>query len=124
MTGHTSSGQFGLILLILVGLSGCASTPPPTGELSAAQSAVAQARAAKAADHAPVEFGFAEEKLQTAKQALDQRQNDRARSAAEQALVDAELALAKSKAAEARARVKEKTESNARLRRELLGGDQ
>ncbi|MBD8524917.1 DUF4398 domain-containing protein [Pseudomarimonas arenosa] len=105
-------------------LVGCASTPPPTSELNAAQSAVAQARAARAADHAPVEFGFAEEKLQTAKQALDQRQNDRARSAAEQAQVDAELALAKSKAADARARVKEKTEANARLRRELLGDNQ
>ena len=120
MTGHVKTGHLGLIV-VLAGLTACATTPPPTGELSAAESAIAQARAARAADHAPVEFGFAEEKLAAAKKALDQRQNDRAKSAAEQAQVDAELALAKSRAAEARARVKEKTEANARLRRELLG---
>lgn len=100
---------------------GCASAPPPSRELDAAAAMLAEAKAAKAADFAPVEFGFAGDKLKAAQAAAADRQNDRARMAAGQALVDAELALAKSRAAQVRAELQQKTEANAQLRRELLG---
>lgn len=121
MTGHQKLGYAGLMWLALGVLPGCASTPPPTAEIDAAASAIADARRGSAADFAPVELGFAEDKLRAAQAAVEQRDNARARQAAAQAQVDAELALAKSRAAQARAAVQERTEANAALRRELLG---
>ena len=107
--------------LAVYALGGCAATPPPTQELAVAESALAAARAARAADYAPVEFGFAQEKLDAARAANDKRDFTRAMAAAAEAEVDAELALAKSRAALKRAEVQEKSQANAALRRELLG---
>lgn len=104
-------------------LAACASTPPPSGELAAAESAIAEARAAGAADYAPVEFGFAQEKLDAARAAIEARKYADAQRAARHAEADAELALAKSTAARLRRDVQERSEANAQLRRELLGED-
>nr|WP_282452589.1 DUF4398 domain-containing protein [Lysobacter sp. CAU 1642] len=102
-------------------LAACASTPPPTAELAAAEAALNDARQAKAADFAPVELGFARDKLAVAQAAIEARQYDRARDAAAQAAADAELALAKSRAAQARREVQRRSEENTQLRRDLLG---
>lgn len=115
---HVSLAAAGVLLL-----SACASTPPPNTELAAAESALAEARAAGAADFAPVEFGFAQSKLDSARSAIEARKYADAQSAARQAEVDAELALAKSQAAKLRREVAERSDANARLRRELLGED-
>jgi hypothetical protein len=102
-------------------LAGCASTPPPTAELSSAEVAVNEATRGNAADFAPVELGFARDKLAAAQAASDARDFERARVVAAQAQVDAELALAKSRAAQARAEVQRRSEENSALRRDLLG---
>lgn len=121
MTGKVKLGHAALIWAVLASLVGCASAPPPTAEIGAAEAAIAEARRGSATDYAPVELDFAEQKLQAAQAALEQRDNPRARDAAAQAQADAELALAKSRAAQARAEVQLKSAANAELRGELLG---
>lgn len=108
-------------VLVALALAGCASTPPPIGELAAADAALGAARAAGAADFSPVEYGFAQEKRDAAQAALDQRDHAAARALALQAQADAQLAEAKSRAAAGRTAVQQKTRENAELRRELLG---
>ena len=90
-------------------------------ELTAADAAVRQARAAEAQTYAPVELRFAEDKLSRARSAADAEEYTLAIELAAQAQVDGELAEAKSLAARARAEVRQKTEENARMSRELLG---
>jgi hypothetical protein len=101
-------------------LAGCASTPAPLGTLDEAERAIAAARAARADDYAPVELGFAEERLADARLAMDEGDYDVARVEAEQAEVNAALAAARSRAARGRKAVQAQAEENARLRRELL----
>ena len=90
-------------------------------ELSAADAAVREARAAEAQTYAPVELRFAEDKLSRARSAADAEEYTLAIELAAQAQVDGELAEAKSLAARARAEVRQKTEENARMSRELRG---
>jgi hypothetical protein len=109
----------GLTLALLLG--GCASAPPPLGLLDEAEAAVEAARQRRADDYAPVELGFAEERLAAARLAMEQREYALARAQAERAALDAALAEAKSRAALGREEVRQSSEENARLRRELLG---
>ena len=121
MSGKGKLFRAALAGLLAAAVMGCASTPPPTAELAAAESAVREAERASAADFAPVELGFARDKLAAAQAASEAREHARAKVAAAQALVDAELALVKSRAAQARAEVQRRSEENSALRRELLG---
>jgi len=88
--------------LVLAALAGCAQAPVPHELLSTAEIAVARARAAGAERHAPVTLPRAEAKLQAARAAARAQAHGRARSLAEQALVDAELAEVEAQAAQAR----------------------
>ena len=91
----------------------------PSGEQLALTEDTA-ARAARADDYAPVELGFAEERLADARLAMDEGDYEVARVEAEQAEVNAALAAARSRAARGRKAVQAQAEENARLRRELL----
>lgn len=108
------------LVAVIVAVAGCATAPPPLTELADARAEVERARAAGAGASAPVELRFAEDKLSQAQFATDGRDHAVAASLATQAKVDAELASAKARAARARNAVREQTEANARLRRELL----
>ncbi len=110
-----------IVLSALLALGACATTPPPTRELSEAGQAVRTARDAGAGTFAPVELRFAEDKLRMAQAASEAEDYDQAGALARQALVDSELAAAKARAGKARADVQARSEDNARLRRELLG---
>jgi hypothetical protein len=112
-----------LLSVSVLMLGACATAPVPMTELAAADAAIGAAREARAAEFAPVEFGFAEDKRRAAEAALDSRDNAAARDLARQAEADAALAEAKSRAAIGRNAVQQKTRENAELRRELLGGD-
>lgn len=111
----------GLVLALWLG--GCASAPPPVGLLDDAAGAVAAARAAHADEYAAVELGQAEERLADARLAMDDRNYGEARDLAEQAQLHAEVAAARSRALQGREQVKAASDENARLRRQLLGGD-
>jgi hypothetical protein len=102
-------------------LGGCATTPPPTGLLDAAEMAIADAREVRADDYAPVELGFAEEKLAAARLAMDEGEYELARIRAQDAELNASLAVARSRAAMGRAAVRKQSQENDRLRQELLG---
>ena len=102
----------------------CASTPPPPGEIADAEEAIAQARARDAGTHAPEALHKAEEKLADARSAAeedgDEEENrTKARRLAEEAKVDAQLALAESKRAQTQRNVDELARTIEALEREV-----
>lgn len=110
------SSMRGLTLATLLALAGCASVPPPDAAMSAAQSQLQTARDADAADYAPVDLGFAQNKFQQAQAAMVGRKYGDAADLAAEAQADAELATAKARLGDVRARIQAKNEENARLR--------
>ena len=76
----------------MAALAGCAQAPVPHEALSTADLALARARTAGAADYASIELARAEAKLEAAHAAIRANAHEQARTLAEQALVDAELA--------------------------------
>ena len=111
------------VVALLAALAGCAQAPVPHEAMTAADLAVARARAAGAADHAAVELARAEAKLEQARAALRARAHDRARTFAEQALVDAELAEVKTQAAQEEASARSLRERVAMQHRQLAPAD-
>ncbi len=85
----------------LLGVTGCAGlgpTSPPTASLSDAEKALQQAYAADAAEFATLEVQMAEDKLEQAVAIVESEQQGqlaRSRRLAEQAEVDAQLAIVK-----------------------------
>lgn len=75
-------------------LGACASTPPPVADVAAARSAVAQAQPS-ASRHAPDQLHAALTKLERAEIAFANEDYVLARRYAEQAQVDARLAMAR-----------------------------
>lgn len=102
-------------------LSSCASLPPPTTQLNAADAAVVEAREVRADQLAPEQLRAAQNRLAAAKEMMAGKDYELARQLAEQAEADAELAVALSRVAAWRTEVERKTEQNALLRRNLLG---
>ena len=84
-------------------LSGCASLPPPTAELEAAQQAVSRAEAADADQYAAENLASARSALQQAQAAMARGRDNDARDAAATANADADLARVRSEAARVRA---------------------
>lgn len=90
----------------LIALAGCAGTPPPRLEISAAEVAVREAEEANAVNHAPALLQQARDKLAFARQAVAEEDYIEARRLAEQAEVDAQLAEAHARAAVATANLR------------------
>ena len=113
LVGRMASG---LILAVALAIGGCASVPPPDNSMNLAQSQLQAARDAQAADYAPVDLGFAQDKFQQAQMAMAQRHYADAASLAEESRADAELARAKARLGAARAQMQDKLAENNRLR--------
>ena len=119
MIGRTS------IVVVAIAVAGTAfacASPPPPDEIAEAEEAIALARARDAATYAPLPLRKAEEKLAEARR--DARDDDdedrrRARRLAEQAKVDAQLALAESERAQTRRNVDELARTIEALEEEL-----
>lgn len=105
-----------LMLGGLLAVAGCASVPPPDGAMNQAQAQLQSARGAGAADYAPVDLGFAQNKFQQAQTAMAERNYEDAGKLAEEARADAELARAKARLGNTQAQIKVKLEENTRLR--------
>ncbi|MGO1072225.1 DUF4398 domain-containing protein [Lysobacter sp. CA199] len=121
----TSFAQIRLPLLAAVlasGLAGCASTPPPTGELSAAQQAVMRADDADADQYAPQDLAAARRALSAAQGALSQGKDEDARRLALTAAAEGDLAYARSKEALTNAELNQRRAEIAELRRRLSNG--
>ncbi|WP_430391405.1 DUF4398 domain-containing protein [Dyella sp. 20L07] len=108
-----------LTLAATLALSGCASTPPPDGIMNQAQVQLQAARDADAADYAPVDLGFAQNKFLQAQNAMANRKYDEAATLADEARADAELARAKARLAAARAQIQSKSSANQQLREQI-----
>ena len=107
--------------LLLVGLAGCASVPPPTAELGAADAAIATVAATpEATRYAADELAAARHELAAAQAAMAQQDYALALRLAAGAQADVDLARAKGRALAARSAVAAKTEDNEALRRRLL----
>lgn len=105
----------------LVALGGCAGTAPPTKQMTRSQAAVSQAEGAKAYEFAPVEFQAAREKLQQARNAMNDEDYKEAERLAEQAEVDANLAYTKARSAQSMRAVEQLQKDIEVLQRELGG---
>lgn len=123
---RTSFAQIRLPLLALVlalASTGCASLPPPTGELAAAQQAVMRADGADADQYAAPEIGAARSELGQAQAAMADGREDDARRLAAAAAADADLAYAKSRDALVTAELNHRRSEVAELRQRLQTGD-
>jgi hypothetical protein len=105
-------------VVLAAALAGCASVPPPNDSMNLAQNMLQAARDAGAADYAPVDLGFAQDKFQQAQAAMAERKYADAADLAEESSADAELARTKARLGSARAQMQTKLQENARLRRE------
>lgn len=106
----------GAALALTLALAGCASVPPPNDSMNLAQTLLQTARDAGAADYAPVDLGFAQDKFQQAQTAMAERKYADATNLAEESRADAELASAKARLGAARAQIQRKVQENTRLR--------
>jgi hypothetical protein len=107
---------FALVLALTLALGGCASVPPPDASMNLAQAQLQAARDAGAADYAPVDLGFAQDKFQQAQAAMADRKYGDASDLAEESRADAELAQAKARLGAARAQIQSRLQVNAQLR--------
>ncbi|HEV7123429.1 MAG TPA: DUF4398 domain-containing protein [Rhodanobacter sp.] len=106
------------VLVVGLALAACASVPPPNDSMNLAQNMLQAARDAGAADYAPVDLGFAQDKFQQAQAAMAARNFADAASLAEESSADAELARTKARLGAARAQMQGKLQENTRLRHE------
>ncbi len=83
-------------------VAGCASIPAPTEQMTISRAAVTEASTAGSNEYAPSQLKTAMEKMGGAEQAMSEKNYEQARSLAEQAQVDAQLALATTRAAKAK----------------------
>jgi len=119
LAGFPRRTRIALTALILgLALAGCASAPPPNDSMNQAQNQLQMARDAGAADYAPVDLGFAQDKFQLAQTAMAERKYADAANLAEESRADAELAQAKARLGAARAQIQSKLRENTRLRQQ------
>jgi hypothetical protein len=101
---------------------GCASTPAPSEEMGRAKLAVEQAERSGGTQYAELEMKLAHEKLAAANRSLEAREYEPARRSAEQAEVDARLALVKARRAEAEKADQELTQTVRAMQEEIEHG--
>ena len=104
---------------IAILLAGCATLPPPTAELDAAQQALARAEAADAEQYAAADLLRARDALSRAQAAMARGRDAEAREAALAASADADLARVRSSAETTRAEFRQQQDGIAGLRARL-----
>jgi hypothetical protein len=111
-----ATATLGPVLALTLALGGCATVPPPDASMNLAQAQLQAARDAGAADYAPVDLGFAQDKFQQAQAAMADRKYADASDLAEESRADAELAQAKARLGAARAQIQGRLRDNGQLR--------
>ena len=119
---QVTMNQIRITLGILLGLAvaGCATIPPDPGMLDDARDAIAQAEDADASEYAPLELRFARERLEKAEQALVDGDGDEVRRLADEAEIEALLALARTQAALTRADLTQRQRELEQLKADLV----
>ena len=110
-------------LAMALALAGCASLPPPTAELAAAQQAVARAEAADADQYAAADIAQARDALLRAQSAMSRGREDEARAAALSASAAGDMARVLSQAEVARADFRQQQRDVRDLRERLQVAD-
>lgn len=105
---------------LVLWLAACATVPPPTDALSAAELAVQRADVSRVDDPSSPELKSARSKLAAARAAVAQREMLQATRLAEEAKLDADLAGTRSEAARYQFTVEAVTKSNEALRQQAL----
>lgn len=118
---NASFAQFRFLLpaTVLILLGACASLPPPTNELAAAQQAVTRADGADADQYAAADINAARSGLAQAQAEMARGREDEARRLALAAAADADLAHARSREALATAELTQRRAEIADLRQRL-----
>ena len=112
-------GRPALSLAAVFALAACASTPAPSAQLAVSTAAVASAGVAGGAEAAPTEMRLARDKLARANAAMAAKDYDLARSLAEEAEVDAQLAGVKARSGRATKAAVEVQDASRALREEM-----
>lgn len=101
-------------------LAACATTPPDPRLLDNARNAIEQAREAGASEYAPLELRFAQERLRAAESEVERSNPGPARRLADEAEIEAQLALARTQAALTRADLAQRQRDLEELRADLV----
>jgi len=109
-----------LIFCICLVLAACVAAPPDPEILESTENSIQMAETAGGDEFAPVEMRFAREKLASAKLAMEKQKYEVVVYLAEEAEINAELAIEKSRTAKSRREVNELRKSNDELRERLV----
>lgn len=109
-------------LMTVVFLAGCATTPPPSENLRAAQQAISNAERVEAGRYAAGELNAARTKLASADTAVTEKRMILAQQFADESRAEAELASAKTSATKANAVNDEMKRSTGTLVEEMKRG--
>ena len=116
-----SKPAFSAICLVAIfgGLMGCASTPVSVEQMAVAESAVQRANTSSTSENAAGELQIAVAKLASARQAVANKDYDRARQLAEEAEVDAQVAELHAQSTRSRKAAQESLDAARVLREEI-----
>ena len=107
-------------LLACLMLAACATTPPDPRVLDNARIAIERAENAGAIDHAPLELRLSSRRLAVAEEELEKGNRLGARHLADQAEIEAQLALARTRAALTRLRLQDRQAAYEAFKAELI----
>ena len=119
-SGTKIHAPVGVFLGLLI--AACGPTRPPPDLLGQAERDLAQAREVGAATFAPMELRFAEEKLDAARAAMQERAFEDAASLADESAVNSELAETKARIGKVREAVAELKRKNQEISK-AIGSD-
>ena len=108
-----------VVIAAVILMAGCASTPPPTEQMATSRAAISNANSAEASAYAPLQLKAAMEKMEAAERAMVEKNYTLARTMAEQAQVDAQLAAETSRSAKTQKAAQTIQEDSHVLREEL-----
>lgn len=109
-----------LILCVCLAFVACAVPQPDPKVLDTVEKSIQLAQTAGGEEFAPVEMRFAREKLASAKLAMEKQKYEVVVYLAEEAEINAELAIEKSRTAKSRRKVSELRKSNEELYERLV----
>ena len=107
------------ISLAALAIAGCASMPPPTEQIAVSKAAVANAASAGGNEFASAEMRAAQDKMNRALRAMANEDYQDAKTLAEEAQVDAQLATTKARSAKAQKAAVTVQEDSQVLRKEI-----
>jgi len=116
-SGTKIHAPFVVSLALALALGACGPSKPPPDVLGGAQRGLASARDAGASTYAPMELRFAEERLDAAAGAMQERDYDLAARLANESSVNSELAAIKARLGKLRESVDELKRQNAEIAR-------